>query len=279
MSDPASALATIAALPEVTAATDRAREACTRLRWHQALRRRIPEAAAESRIRGAWASAELDGARSSLDAVRDLMRGARLRSDPPDPAERVLHGAMAATAATETLGPLLRRAPRQAVARLHLAAAADLLPEEDLGRPRAHGQDCPEFAILGAAPSPADAAQRLDTLDSLLRDPDNPAFVVAAIAHAEVAHARPFVRGNGLVARALERTIVQASGLDPTGVVVPEAGHLREGSTSYQGALAAYGTGTRAGLLVWLDHCADSVVAGADAGREIADAVLAGRLS
>ncbi len=279
VSDPTSALATIAALPEAIAATDRAREACTRLRWHQALRRRIPEAAAEARIRGAWASAELDGARSSLDAVRDLMRGARVRSERPDPAEVIVHGAMAATAATETLGPLLRRAPRQAIARLHLAAAAELLPEDRLGRPRTPGQPCLEFAILGPAPAAEEAAARLDTLDGLLTAPDLPAFVVAAIAHAEIAHARPFVRGNGLVARALERTLVQASGLDPTGVVVPEAGHLREGAAAYQGALAAYAQGTRAGLVVWLEHCADSIEAGAREGGEIADAVLAGRLS
>lgn len=277
--DPASALTAIAEFPQVRAATDRAREACTTLRWHQALRRRIPEAAAESRIRGAWASAELDGARSSLDAVRDLMRGARDRSTAPDPAEQILHGAMAATAATETLGPLVRRAPRQALARLHLAAAAELVPPDQLGRPRTPGQQCREYAILGPAPDPVDATARLDALDILLLTPDLPALVVAAIAHAEIAHARPFTRGNGLVARALERTLVHASGLDPTGVVVPEAGHLREGTTAYQGALAAYGEGTRAGLIVWLEHCADSLVSGADEGRAIADAVLAGRLT
>ena len=65
------------ALPGIAEKIDAAREACTRLRWHNALRRRIPEAAAESRVRGAWASGELDGARLSVDIVRDLMRGAR----------------------------------------------------------------------------------------------------------------------------------------------------------------------------------------------------------
>lgn len=275
---PLAALTTIADLPEVVAVNDRAREACTRLRWHQALRRRIPEGAAESRIRGAWASAELDGARSDLDVVRDLMRGARDRSTAPDPAEQVIHGAMAATAATESLGAQLRQAPRQAIARLHLAAAAELVPEEELGRPRPSGRDCTEFAILGPAAPSAAAAARLDALDPILAEPDLPALVVAGIAHAEIAHARPFTRGNGLVARAVERTVIKTAGLDPTGVAVPEVGHHRRGAAAYHGALAAYGQGTRTGIVVWLEHCADALVAAADEGHAIADAVLAGRL-
>ena len=68
------ALTQLADLPDVAAASERAREVCTNLRWHEALRRRIPEASAESRVRGAWASAELDGARSTATIVRDLMR-------------------------------------------------------------------------------------------------------------------------------------------------------------------------------------------------------------
>ena len=92
---------------------------------------------------------------------------------------------------------------------------------------------------------------------------DVPALVVAAVAHAEVAHVRPFVRGNAVVARALERAVVQASGLDPTGVVVTEAGHAAQGGPAYLGALAAYGTGTPEGVRLWLEHCAAAVVAGA----------------
>ena len=115
------ALTQLADLPEVAAASDRAREVCTNLRWHEALRRRIPEASAESRVRGAWASAELDGARSTATIVRDLMRGARERNPDPDPAERVIHGAIAATAETEHLRDLVTRSPGQALARLHLS--------------------------------------------------------------------------------------------------------------------------------------------------------------
>ena len=102
---------------------------------------------------------------------------------------------------------------------------------------------------------------------------------MAAVAHAEIATARPFVRGNGVVARAVERALVQATGLDPTGVAVTEAGHATQGGPAYLGALAAYATGTPEGLGLWIGHCADAVVAGAEQGVQICDAVRAGRLT
>ena len=74
MTDVVASVRSLAGIPGVGERIDAAREACTQLRWHQVLRRRTPEAAAESRVRGAWASAELDGARSTADLVRDLSR-------------------------------------------------------------------------------------------------------------------------------------------------------------------------------------------------------------
>ena len=103
----AESLTAVAALPGVPEATAAARDACTRLRWHEALRRRIPQAAAESRVRGARASAALDGAQMSLDVVRDLMRGATAWPPEPDPLEQVLRGVVQATAETEHLTSLV----------------------------------------------------------------------------------------------------------------------------------------------------------------------------
>ena len=68
-------LAALADLPGIRAKAEAVREACTRLRFHEALRRRIPEAAAESRVRGARASAVLDGVDDPLDLVRGLTTG------------------------------------------------------------------------------------------------------------------------------------------------------------------------------------------------------------
>lgn len=274
------ALNQLAALPEVSAASEHAREVCTQLRWHEALRRRIPEAAAESRVRGAWASAELDGARSTATIVRDLMRGARERSPEPDPAERVIHGAIAATAETEHLRPLITRSPGQALARLHTAAAAQLVDDPDqLGRPRRGDEGCEEFADLGEAPTGPTLQSRLAGIIDLMQSAsDAPALVVASIVHAEIATLRPFVVGNGLVARAVERTLIAATGLDPTGVAVPEAGHGHEGGPAYLGSLNGYVHGGQPGVSLWLKHCGDSLVAGAEEGWRVADSVRAGRL-
>lgn len=269
-------LASLTGVPEQTAA---AREACTRLRWHEALRRRIPEAAAESRVRGAHASAGLEGANLSVEVVRDLMRGATAWPQDPDPVEQVARGVVQATAETERLGPMVRTAPLQALARLHVAAASGLVEPAQLGRPRQAGEECAEFVDLGPAPSAELVQERLAGIVDVLTVGDQvPALVVAAVVHAEIAHVRPFVRGNGAVARAMERAVIQSTGLDPTGVAVPEAGHAAQGGPAYLGALAAYGTGTPQGVALWLGHCSSAVVAGAAEGVRICDAVRAGRL-
>ena len=279
MPDVVSSLNALATLPGVPEQTDAAREACTRLRWHEALRRRIPEAAAESRVRGAHASAALEGANLSVEIVRDLMRGAQPWPSDPDPVEQVARGVVQATAETERLGAMLRTAPLQALARLHVAAASGLVAPDQLGRPRRPGEECAEFVDLGPAPDADVVQERLATLVEVLLAGDKaPAVVVAALVHAEIAHVRPFVRGNGAVARAMERAVIQATGLDPTGVVVPEAGHGAQGGPAYLGALAAYGTGTPEGVALWLGHCCEAIVAGAAEGVRICDAVRAGRL-
>lgn len=273
------AVARIAELPGLPERVEAAREACTGLRWHPALRRRIPEAAAESRVRGAAASAELEGAGLPVDVVRDLLRGASTWSPTPDPVETVARGVLAATAETEALGSVVLRAPLQALARLHTVAAAGLVEDDALGRPRRDGERCAELAEVGEAPSAAAATARLTGLvDVLLATPRLPALVAAAVVHAELMTTRPFLRGNGPVARALDRTLVRAAGLDPTGVAVTEAGHGTGGTAAYVGALAAYARGDAAGVGLWVEHCCEAVRAGAAEGERVADAVLAGRL-
>ena len=76
-------------------------------------------------------------------------------------------------------------------------------------------------------------------------------LVVASVVHAEMAAVRPFVQGNGVVARAVERALVQATGLDPTGVAVPEVGHLRGGLAPYVGRAGGVrdGDGGRGGAV------------------------------
>lgn len=280
------AVRALAELPDVPAAVDEAREACTTLRWHQALRRRIPEAAAESRVRGATASALLEGvepagSRGTVHLVRDLVRGATPWEGEGDPLLRHLTAVVRATAATEQAGPDQLRSPAQLLAALHTAAGAGILPSDEVGRPR-RSDACPEAVeALGAAPDALAAHRRLEDVHALLAQVPQgglPVLVVAAVAHAEIAVARPFAGVNGVVARAVERVVLRAGGLDPTGVAVPEVGHADRAGTDYRGALAAYASGEAEGVRLWLLHCAEAVVRAAAEGTRIADAVLAGRL-
>ncbi|WP_404391309.1 hypothetical protein [Humibacillus xanthopallidus] len=279
-------LSVLADLPGVREVADRAREAGTRLRFHEALRRRIPEAAAESRVRGARASAALEGADLPVELVRELMSGARPWPDELDPGVATLKGAVAATAETERVVGLVRTAPLQALATLHVAAASPLVgagSTETLGRPRIGDETCHEFVDLGPAPSPAVVSSRLAALSELILAGASaanriPAAVISSIVHAEIVSIRPFVHGNGLVARAMERALVQALGLDPTGVAVPEAGHGGNGGPAYLGALTAYGTGTASGVGLWLTQAGEALVGGVAEGERISDAVRAGKL-
>ncbi|AXH97138.1 Fic family protein [Ornithinimicrobium avium] len=288
MTSPAlAALADLARTPGVAEGIETARQACTELRWHQALRRRIPEAAAESRVRGAAASAMLEGAepagsQRSADLVRDLVRGALPWDErDEDPVWRVLAGVVRATSATEHVGAAQLRAPAQVLASLHTAAAGELLPMAQVGRPRAAGEECREWTELGQAPGPKEVAERLALVHELVAAVPAgsvPVLLVAAVVHAELVTARPFVLGNGVVARAMERAVLRVGGLDPTGVAVPEVGHADRAGSDYRGAITAYASGGREGVRLWLLHCAESVTRAAAEGTRVADAVLAGRL-
>jgi Fic family protein len=277
------ALARIAALPGVPAAVDEARTACTRLRWHPALRRRAAEARAEAGVRAVRSSAALAGARLPLPLVRDAARGAAFF--PVDAAGRTAHGVLRAHAEAEALVAGWERAPLQALARLHVVAVAGLVPDDALGRPRRADEEPGDGADLltssGSAVPPPPATQlpgRLAALTELLAAPPAvPALVVAGLVLAEITTLRPFVTGNGVVARALCRAVVVGRGLDPTGVAVWEAGLLAAGPPVPL-ALARYGQGSLEGVRGWLVLFARAVVEGAAEGGRVADAVLAGRL-
>jgi hypothetical protein len=277
------ALERIAALPGVPEAVDRARDACTTLRWHPGLRRHADQARAEAAVRAVRSSAALAGARLPLDLVRDVARGAA--AFPPDAAGRTAQGVLRAHAEAEALLPGWERSPLRALARLHVVAAAGLVPDAALGRPRLAAEvpgDGADLLTASGRPLPAPDAQqlpgRLAALTDLLAAPRSvPALVVAGLVHAEIATLRPFVTANGTVARALCRALVVGRGLDPTGVVVWEAGLLAAGPP-YPLALAGYGRGSADGVTTWLTLFARSIVDGAAEGSEVADAVLAGRL-
>ncbi len=241
-------LAPLLDLPGVSEAVDATRAAVDALLNHRALRRNSGDVSAESSLRGAWASAWLSGAEYPLEDVRS---GA-VASQP------VVQGALRAQAAIGGLADTWTKAPRQVLARLHALAAADLIGEDELGRP-----------------SPG-TAQRLDTLAAVLDVTQAPAVVVAAIVHGELLGLDAFAPSSGIVARVAARLTLIERGLDPKSLVCIEAGH-RELAEEYASALAAYRTATPDGIATWISHCADATVAGARETTAICEAILRGQ--
>ncbi|WUH99241.1 oxidoreductase [Spirillospora sp. NBC_00431] len=260
------ALADVANLPGVVGAVDDARSAVDRLLGHRILRRRSAEVSTESALRGARASAVLDGAYVTLDDLRTT-------ENPSDP---VVQGSLRVSAELGTLTETWRKAPRQALARLHVLAAADAVENASLGRPRTDVGTVKDVLDLGDAPSPSEVSLRLDALSSLLIEPTKaPALVVAAIVHGELLTLRPFGWGDGLVARAAQRLTLVARGLDPKSLVAPEVGHL-ELSDDYAAALRAYSSGTSEGVAQWIGHCSAAVAAAARDSQAICEAFMRG---
>ena len=241
-------LAPLVGLPGVADAVRRAREAVVALHRHPVNRTGWAASAAEAALRAARASAALDGA--------ELARADGVVTDP------VLAGAVRAAEATGRLLGTWRTAPLQALARLHVLAAADL-----------GGPDADSDADSGAAPGrPVRGTERLALLAELVTGATAvPAPVLVAVVHGELLALEPFPSANGVVGRAAARLVAISSGLDPRGLAVPEVGHLRAG-TAYRDAARGFACGTPEDLAAWIRHCCDQWVAGAREGRSIADA-------
>ncbi len=232
--DPLASLATLEGVPSAFASS---RDGVDALLRDRGLRKTAPELTGESLLRGAWASATLEGSRSTMDEVR-----AGTGDETAAAAVRV---------STELLSlvPVLKRSPLQAFARIHALAGVGSLPDESLGRPRS-----PE------------AAAGLQTLAGRLMAPTTaPAMLVAAIVHADLATAMPFASHNGIVARAAERLVLVARGVDEKSLLVPEEGH-RFFQAEYESNLRAYAQASGvSGVHAWLLYAAEAYAKAAEA--------------
>lgn len=213
-----------------------ARDGIDALLRDRGLRRTAPDLTGESLLRGACASAVLEGSASSAEEVRsgagDAVAAASVRLS------------------TELLAqvPVLGHSPLRVFARLHTVVGKGEVPDDQLGRPRG-----PE------------EAERLTGLARLLLTPTGaPALVTAAVVHAELRTVAPFSSHNGIVARAAERLVLVARGVDPTSLTVPEAGHLAL-RPQYESNLVGYAEGGPAGVHAWLLYAAEAYTAGAQA--------------
>jgi Fic family protein len=246
--------APLAGLEGVGQAARHARDAVDVLLRDRGLRKVGPEITSEALLRGAHASAVLAGSPATLDDVR---RGA---DDP------LAVGAVRMTAELMALATHADVNPVQVWTRLHQLAAADLASNPDqLGHLRAGHEPVPDdIDGLDPAPSAAVVWERLAGLSEALTRPSKaPGILVGAVVHAELAVLRPFPHANGLVARAAERLVLVARGIDPVGATVPEAGHL-ELRGSYASALRQYASGGVTGVRDWLLRSCEVVALGAE---------------
>ncbi|MFI9381164.1 oxidoreductase [Kutzneria sp. NPDC052558] len=238
MTDP---LAPLLELPGVAEAVEAARDAVAEVHRHPANRRGWPTTAAEASVRAARASAALDGGAVEIPPSGSV-------TDP------VLAGSLRVA---EAIGPLLgtwQKAPLQALARLHVLAAADLLGSDDLGRPSAGGSRLELLASLVAGGTKA------------------PAPVLVAVVHGELLSLAPFGSVSGVIARAAARLTMIGTGLDTKGLAVPEVACLRRAS-EYRSAVEGFSAGTPDGVGAWVKFSCSTLEAGAREAASIADAV------
>jgi hypothetical protein len=235
-------------LPGVNEAVAAARSAIDRVHRHPANRRGWAVTAAEASVRAARASAAVAG------GAADIPDGGSV-TDP------LLKGSLRVA---EGLGPLLptwQRAPLQAVARLHVLAAADLVDTQQLGVP--HTTDA--------------VSARLNLLSELVVELGRqspavvPGPVQSAIVHGELLTLAPFGSADGVIARAAARLSMIGSGLDPKGLVVPEVAYFRE-QQDYAAAAEGFASGEPEGVGAWLVYCCRALEAGAREAKSIADA-------
>lgn len=237
-------LAPLLELDGVADAVQSAREAVDAVHRHPTNRRGWPATAAEASVRAARASAAIDGGDPEIPPAGEVT-------------EPVLAGALRVA---EAVGPLLstwQRAPLQALARMHVLAAADLVTDPDrLGRPR------PDAVV----------ARRLELLGDLITGGTSvPGPVLAAVVHGELLSLQAFGSADGIVARAAARATMIATGLDPKGLAVPEVACFRRLS-EYRAAAEAFGGGTSDGVRGWLLFTCETLEAGAREAVGIADA-------
>ncbi|WP_314178166.1 Fic family protein [Streptomyces winkii] len=273
MSSTADPLAPLAALPGVQDAVDSVRKSVDRIYGHRVMRRRSSEVSAEAALRGARASAALEGADWALEELR------RRTDFGAEGEPRVVGAALRATAESGQLLDVWRQSPLRVLARLHLVAAggSGSAPDDTVGRPRLAGEKVSGPEQQTEPPDAGEVAARLDALARIVVDgSEAPALVLGAVVHGELATLRPFVSYNGLVARAAERVVLVGSGLDPKSICPAEVGQAELGRDAYRLALDGYASGTPEGMAAWLGHCGKALELGARETTAVCEALQRG---
>ncbi|WP_278257632.1 oxidoreductase [Nocardioides convexus] len=196
-----------------------------------------PSLTGESLLRGAHASAVLEGSASALNEVRNgggdeiAADAVRVSTEP------ALAGPGAAPSTAAGLRPTAHpRRPGHAARRVCSAG-------------RATARRPP-----GCAGSPSSPPRAPPRPRSRSRQSCTPSLVTAA----------PFGSHNGIVARAAERLLLAVKGVDEKSLVVPEAAHLAL-RREYESNLRGWATGGPAGMHAWLIYATEAYAAAAEA--------------
>lgn len=241
-------LAPLLDLEGVSEASEDAREALAEVHRHPANRRGWETTSAESVLRGARASAGVEGVsvRIEDEHISEPVLASALR----------VAGELTGDSLTRAIA-VWTRSPLQELAHLHLLAAADEGADPDtLGRPR----------------TDPGVSERLQGLSELVVGGTSvPAPVLAAVVHGELASLEPFGSRDGIVARAASRLVTVSTALDPRCLGVPEVRWYRE-RDDYHRDLEGFASGTSEGLGNWVVRCCRALEAGAREAKSIADA-------
>lgn len=239
----------------VAESADAARVAVDALLFDRRLASRVTALATEVRLAQAGATAAIDG----IDFPESAWRTGTAFDDSP--MGRAAAGVWRLERDLSALEPVWSTAPLQALARMHSLLMRDVIPDDELGRPRALGQvpddplrigfpplsgGPPEGSAGGSAAAPMPIVGRV-LIDSIGADQGVPAVVRSALVHGTLLAERPFARGSGLVARYAGRLTMATRGLDPDFLVASDVALAAAGRPAYVRAIRAFMTGIRPG--------------------------------
>ena len=269
------AVQVLAADESVRQAIRAADEAVAKLRFHEGLRHRWPEARTEAAVRLAVSSALCEGARVNVDELRAGAAGAEggLAAPITDATWAVGVGALAAQLhLVELMAPLNVRGGRARRAPVHFPSLLAGL----------HRDACVGLVQMGlieqsqvGVPAGWDGKQKVERALALAAAPGS-AWVRAALVHAELADA--FAGPSGIVARAAARWVMVSAGAEPTGIALVDERCGRDG-LGYRARLRDYRRATPQGVTKWLGWIIQAAQQGAERASDLAVEVLGHKLA
>ncbi len=252
-------LSPLGELPGVQDAVEKANDYVARLHRHPKNLRGWNITGSEGVLRGARASAQLDGGTPRLPEdgqVTDEVLAGALRA-----AELLAPDGITETQST------WRRAPLQMIAKIN-SLASPQMSDESFRKKAAHSA---EFLVPGRPKRAMDG--RLQLLAELLTGGAKVnSVILSAVIHGELLTLEPFGDANGVTARACSRLCTIAGGLDPRGLSVPEVWWNRH-RDEYRDKARGFASGQPSSVAEWIIFHAEGISEGSLEGKSIADAV------